>query len=214
MQTTTPQNKDTRSALLESATRLFLAQGFEGVSIRQITLASGSNVASVNYHFSDKTGLYREVLARILDSITSEKLALLKKLDLQEPPASLEDIICTYIRSFFDAHLSTPDSDRVMQTIYREMGPDAVTGDLVATRLILPINLAFKNLILKVRPELDEKKASFCVSSITGQVLHFIRSRDILRGIHDPRQERTFIEDIIAHITQFSLQGLGSNQHV
>ena len=213
MQSPTPHIKDTRAALLESATRLFLAQGFEGVSIRQITLASGSNVASVNYHFSDKTGLYREVLTKILDNITSEKLALLEKLDRQQPSATLEAILDAYIRSFFDAHLASPDSDRVMQTIYREMGPDAVTGDLVATRLILPINQAFKELILKVRPEMGEKKASFCVSSITGQVLHFIRSRDILRVIHGPAQDRSFTTEIIEHIKQFSLQGLGSNQH-
>jgi AcrR family transcriptional regulator len=205
--------KDTRAALMESATKLFLANGFENVSIRQITMASGSNVASVNYHFSDKTGLYREVLANLLDSITREKLALLEKLEQQKPPARVEDVLKTYIRSFFDA-LSSPDSDRLMQTIYREMGPDAVTGDLVATRLILPINQAFKALLLKVCPELGEKKASFCVSSITGQVLHFIRSRDILRGIHSPTQNQTFIEDVIEHITQFSLQGLGSSQHV
>ncbi len=206
-------NKDTRAALLACAERLFLAHGFESVSIRQITRTSGANVASVNYHFSDKTGLYREVLVRILDGITIEKLSLLEKLDQQQPPATLEEILRAYIRSFFDSRLSSPDSDRLMQTIYREMGPDAVTGDLIASRLIVPINRAFKELILKASPGLGEKRASFCVSSITGQVLHFVRSRDILRGIHSPEQNQPFIEDIIEHITQFSLHGLGSNQH-
>jgi AcrR family transcriptional regulator len=214
MQTQQLNQKDTRAALLNSAEKLFLVHGFENVSIRQITRASCANVASVNYHFSDKTGLYREVLARILDSITREKLALLEQLDQQQPPADLEQILRAYIRSFFDSHLSSPDSDRLMQAIYREMGPDAVTGDLVATRLIVPINQAFKELILKASPGLGDKRASFCVSSITGQVLHFIRSRDILRNIHSPEQDQSFIEDVIEHITQFSLQGLGSNQHV
>ena len=101
MQKQTPINKDTKAALLESAARLFLAHGFESVSIRQITRASGSNVASVNYHFSDKTGLYREVLASLLDSITREKLALLGKLDTQQPPATLEEILnCIYPQLF------------------------------------------------------------------------------------------------------------------
>ena len=90
---------------------------------------------------------------------------------------------------------------------------EPVTGDLIASRLIVPINRAFKELILKASPGLGEKRASFCVSSITGQVLHFVRSRDILRGIHSPEQNQPFIEDIIEHITQFSLHGLGSNQH-
>ncbi len=93
------------------------------------------------------------------------------------------------------------------------MGPDAVTGDLVATRLIAPINQAFKELIMKNCPQLNEDSASFCVSSITGQILHFIRSRDILRSLRNREDNPTFIEDIINHITQFSLHGLGSTEN-
>jgi AcrR family transcriptional regulator len=209
-----PKHLDTRASLLECAEKLFLSHGFTGTSVRQITMASGTNVASVNYHFSDKTGLFREVLANRLDRITCEKLSILKALDEQQPEATLEEILRTYIRSFFDSHMSSPDSDHLMQTIYREMGPDAVTGDLVATRLIIPINQSFKKLILKACPGLDENSASFCVSSITGQILHFIRSRDILRGIQSQEQNQSFIEDVITHITQFSLRGLGSSYHV
>ena len=68
------QNKDTRALLLKHAEALFLAHGFEGVSIRQITEASDANVAAVNYHFNGKTNLYREVLAQRLEGITLEKL--------------------------------------------------------------------------------------------------------------------------------------------
>ena len=211
---TQTQQTDTRAAILACADKLFLSHGFTGVSVRQITLASGTNVASVNYHFGDKTGLFREVLAARLDRITDEKLSLLKDLDGKQPTAALKDILSAYTRSFFESQVCAPDSDRLMQIIYREMGPDAVTGDLVATRLIAPINQAFKNSIMKALPDLDEKHASFCVSSITGQILHFIRSREILRSLRSPEENRTFTEDVIHHITQFSLRGLGSTHYV
>lgn len=206
-------NFDTRAALLETAEELFLSQGFETVSIRQLTKASGTNVAAVNYHFKGKTNLYREVLAQRLDMITHDKMTLLEQLDRKHPGATLEDIITVYIRSFFEAHLSFPNSDRLMQIIYREMGPDAVASDLVAQRLVSPINQAFKKSILKACPELDEQHVSFCVSSITGQVLHFIRGRDILRGLRSEKQSHTFFEDVIKHIVQFSLRGLGSSHY-
>jgi len=208
------QITDTRSALLKSAEDLFLTHGFAGVSVRQITMACGANVAAVNYHFNGKTNLFREVLAARLDEITHGKLALLEQLDKQRPAATLEEILKAYIRSFFDYHLSSPDSDRLMQVIYREMGPDAVASDLVGNLLVVPINHAFKKSILEAAPELDEHHVSFCVSSITGQVLHFIRGRDILRRMRSPERNRTFIEDVINHITQFSLHGLGSNNYV
>jgi AcrR family transcriptional regulator len=205
--------KDTRTALLESAGALFLAYGFEGVSIRQITEAAGSNVAAINYHFNGKTNLFREVLTQRLDEITHEKLAILQELDKQQPAAGLKQILEAYIRSFFGS-LASPDNDRLMQIIYREMGPDAVASDLVATRLIVPINQAVQKSILKTCPDLDKDHVSHCVSSITGQVLHFIRARDILKKIRNSDQNHAFIENTVHHITHFSLRGIGSNHHV
>lgn len=213
METHSDQPKDTRAALLECAEKLFLAHGFEGVSIRQITDAAAANVAAVNYHFNGKMNLYREVLAQRLDEITRDKLALLKVLDEQQPAADLEQILHTFVRSYFDLLLASPDSDRLLQIIYREMGPDAIASDLVATRLVMPIHQAFQETILKACPDLDKDHASYCISSIMGQVLHFIRGRKVLRGIRSPDQNQTFIEDAVHHITQFSLRGIGSNHH-
>ena len=207
------QNKDTRALLLKHAEALFLAHGFEGVSIRQITEASDANVAAVNYHFNGKTNLYREVLAQRLEGITLEKLTLLKKLDEQRPTATIEQILHSYIYSYFDAHFSSPDSDRLLQIIYREMAPDAVAGDLVAERLVIPIQLAFQKIIMKTCPELNGDHISRCISSITGQVLHFIRAREVLKGIRSEEQNQTFIEDTVQHITQFSLSGIRSQNH-
>lgn len=214
MKKNTENINDTRSALLKAAEDLFFTHGFDGVSVRQITRTSGANVASVNYHFKDKTGLFIEVLASRIEQITQEKLALLDALDKQEPTVTLEEILNAYIGSFFAAHKETPYNDRLTQIIYREMGPDAVTGGLVAERLAIPINRALKKSILKTSPELDEEHVSYCVSSITGQVIHFIRSREVLRKIHGSKDNEAFIEEVIDHITQFSLRGLGSKQHV
>jgi len=207
------QNKDTRALLLKHAEALFLAHGFEGVSIRQITEASDANVAAVNYHFNGKTNLYREVLAQRLEGITLEKLTLLKNLDEQRPAATIEQILHSYIYSYFDAHFSSPDSDRLLQIIYREMAPDAVASDLVAERLVIPIQQAFQKIIMKACPELNGDHVSRCISSITGQVLHFIRAREVLKGIRSEEQNQTFIEDTVQHITQFSLRGIRSQNH-
>jgi len=47
--------------VLTAATRLFAANGFERVTVREICRAADANVAAVNYHFGDKEGLYHEV---------------------------------------------------------------------------------------------------------------------------------------------------------
>lgn len=55
-----------REALLDTARRLFLAQGFESVTIRQLAAAAGSSPATIHYHFGDKLGLYRAMLERAI----------------------------------------------------------------------------------------------------------------------------------------------------
>ena len=63
------RDRETRDRLLKSAAQLFADRGFKKVTVRDICRAARANVASVNYHFSDKTGLYREVLQLAIDTM-------------------------------------------------------------------------------------------------------------------------------------------------
>ncbi|SHJ96654.1 transcriptional regulator, TetR family [Desulfatibacillum alkenivorans DSM 16219] len=52
----------TRISLLEAATELFAAHGFEGASVKQITERAGASVGSFYHHFNDKADLFTQVL--------------------------------------------------------------------------------------------------------------------------------------------------------
>ena len=58
----TDQSSDTKKKIMEVARILFANQGFEGTSVREIAKAADVNVASVNYHFSNKENLFNEIL--------------------------------------------------------------------------------------------------------------------------------------------------------
>lgn len=58
----------TRERLLQSALRLFAAQGYAQTSTREIAEAAQVNVAAISYHFGDKAGLYRAVFFEPLDT--------------------------------------------------------------------------------------------------------------------------------------------------
>lgn len=77
----------TRQDLLEAATAVFAARGFEGGSVRDISRAAKANVAAVSYHFGGKDGLYRAVLERSaaafeIPSFDSETLAALDRAEM------------------------------------------------------------------------------------------------------------------------------------
>jgi AcrR family transcriptional regulator len=56
---------DVPDALIRAAERLFAERGSEGVSLREINAEAGaSNASAVQYHFGDRRGLVRAVLAK------------------------------------------------------------------------------------------------------------------------------------------------------
>ena len=50
----------TRERILEVATRMFAAEGFEATSLRQIASAAEIDLATLKYHVGDKSALYLE----------------------------------------------------------------------------------------------------------------------------------------------------------
>jgi AcrR family transcriptional regulator len=67
---------ETKEKILNAALELFAEKGPEGTSIRDLAKAADVNLASVNYHFSTKMNLYREVLMRGHASVSNEAQGL------------------------------------------------------------------------------------------------------------------------------------------
>ncbi len=53
----------TRSLIIDAARTLFARRGLEGATVREVAEAAGVNNAMIYYHFTDKVGMYRAVLA-------------------------------------------------------------------------------------------------------------------------------------------------------
>lgn len=68
----------TRDRLLAAAAGLFAAHGVEGVSLREIGRAAGArNASALQYHFGDRAGLVRAVLAPHHRDVEAARHALL-----------------------------------------------------------------------------------------------------------------------------------------
>lgn len=68
---------DTKTRILDAAEELFVEVGYDGMSLRQITSAAEVNLAAVNYHFGGKDPLTHAMLARRLDRLNVERIAML-----------------------------------------------------------------------------------------------------------------------------------------
>jgi len=202
--------KDTKALLLNIAEDMFLAKGYEHVRVRDITDTARVNVAAINYHFHSKDNLYRAVLRRLFRNIARRRIERIDQVVAYQPEApDLKSIIEAYVRSFFDDVSVSADHKRHLALVYREMSPDAIAPDLVATEMATPINQRLRQAILQACPLINEEHATLCASSITGQVLHFIFMRDIFQSMIDPSaSDADLVRFIVHHITEFSLRGI------
>jgi AcrR family transcriptional regulator len=92
----------TKVRILDAAEELFAARGYHGVSIRDITLAAGVEVALANYHFGPKEDLFKCVVMRRLQQHCEGQLAELDRAQAAAGGiASVEDIVRAFCRFTF-----------------------------------------------------------------------------------------------------------------
>jgi AcrR family transcriptional regulator len=68
---TSPEIVEMPERILEEATRLFVASGYAGISMREIAEAVGVSKAGLYYHFRDKEALFMAILNANLDHLGS-----------------------------------------------------------------------------------------------------------------------------------------------
>lgn len=211
-ETSVNTNASTRQKLLEAAERLFLESGYEGVSVRDLTEAAGVNVAAINYHFSGKKNLYREVFGKMLARVTARRLNHLGELLKEGETPNLKIFIRTYVSSVLGDLFASRDAERRLHLISAEMAEDAVAQDVLIREMAVPLSRMLHHAIKRSRPELPDQKIVLCIGSLVGQMFHFIQAKSLISRLMERDYDRDFIEEIIDHITEFTLKGIGDKR--
>lgn len=127
---------EARAALVRAAGELFAERGIEVVSLREITRAAGQrNTTALQYHFTDRDGLLRAVLAPHLDDVGQRREALLDQYELSGS-RDLRELAGTLVLPLI-AKLSDPDGGRAYLQIAGELlgrPTHALTEDSPAMR--------------------------------------------------------------------------------
>jgi TetR/AcrR family transcriptional regulator len=99
-------DKDTPIKLIDAATPLFARKGFAAVSVRELAVAAGVNIAAVSYYFRGKEGLYQAVLEEQFTPIAvihNQRPYLIRFLhsELTNPTPCFETVVKKYISQIF-----------------------------------------------------------------------------------------------------------------
>jgi AcrR family transcriptional regulator len=203
--------KQTRERLLEKAEMLFAQKGFHAIGVRDITSAAQCNMASVNYHFSNKMNLYLEVFRSRW--IPRERLmyeAFEASVDSINDPTR-EQIIQALAKAYLEGPLTDEEFRRHRQLIVRELNNPTEAFELVADQTLRPLFNKLYGLLKGVSQDhVNGENLSFDIMSIFGIILYFNYSRPMISRITGRPYDADFKARLIEHLARFSLYGMSS----
>ena len=81
------ENENSKQRILNAATKLFAAQGFEGTSIRQICKEADANICMISYFWGGKQELYNGIIEDLIEKQTEYAKTFI---DFDIEPSSLD----------------------------------------------------------------------------------------------------------------------------
>lgn len=189
---------------MAAAAEVFAKGGFEAGSVREISRMAEVNVASINYYFGSKEGLYREVLLTAHRCLMAEQ-ELPKESD--DPEQALRDWILFCMRFVLLKRSKHPVLGRLMAHEMHQ--PTAALGDLVE----MVIRPNFEKLYAIVDAvsggTLDKGRREMAAHQIVGMCVHFDHSRQVigLLGLEVPEHEAGLAR-LAESIGDMAIQGI------
>ncbi len=104
-----PRTRDadrSRSAILEAATRLFAAHGFEATTMQQISIAASMARGTPSYFFGSKENLFKAVLEQQNQFAMAVVPATLTQVT---PQTTSSELLGLFIDSYLDFHEAHPE---------------------------------------------------------------------------------------------------------
>jgi AcrR family transcriptional regulator len=206
---------DTRERILDAGERLFMAHGYEGTSMRQITGEAGVNLAAVNYHFGSKESLMQEVFRRRLDWLNEERMRALNALEAEAGGQAVKP--SAIVDAFFGTLLRMAgDENRGGMTFLRLLGrtltePSEFIRAFLAHEYQVVMD-RYKEALFKALPEVPKAEIVWRFHFMLGATSYAIAGTDALRLVTDWQIEDEDSTDrldrLVPRLMSFLLGGL------
>ena len=195
--------RDCREALLSVAGEIFAEHGYESATIKEITDRAGVNVASVNYYFRDKLGLYSEVLRRC---VCNGRIVMAPELDSLPP----EERFRAYIRNFMKYLLVAGRPGWSGRLMIRELAAPTPVLPQIIEEIVRPNLDLLRQLITEmVGHPMEDETLRLLTHGIHAQCVYWKTSRAIFPYIWPALEfDEAQVGRIADQIATFSIAGI------
>ncbi len=192
--------------ILRAALEIFAERGFKATTVRDICQRAEVNVASVNYYFSSKEALYRDVLVYSFKE-ADRRYPQVAFADETLPP---EDRLQLFIRTLLLRLMDDSQLGFHAQLMAREIADPTGALDYIVDTLMRPRFQQLAQIIpLLAGTSVDEADISRLVHGILGQCLVYRHSRPLIERLSPEIIASADAIDRTADVIyRFSLAGL------
>lgn len=195
--------EQTRARLLQVAGRLFGERGFAATPSKLVAEQAGADLASINYHFGNRQGLYQAVLAEAHRQLLDME-ELRQIVELPEPPATrLHRLIVALVSA-----PRNPDAGWCLPVLAAEfLSPSSQLGLLFQEEVQPKAQLLMRLLAEVSGLSIDDPALLRCAMSVVGPLVLLMLARNGLPG-PAAQVNRMPADEIVEHLFRFSLGGL------
>ena len=203
---------DTKTRILDAAESLFARDGFHFASLRAITTEADVNLAAVNYHFGSKEVLLEEVLTRRLvplNAIRMEKLeAVRQEAENAQRIPDPKDVLEAFIVPTVRFCCQDPGNENFSTLVARAIAEPDDTVRNVFILHIMPLFMAFFELLKMSRPDLDADTVFWRLHFALGSTTHMMRVLTKLELLPPGLNQDVDVDRLTAELIDFIAAGV------
>ncbi|MGA2113936.1 MAG: TetR family transcriptional regulator [Bryobacteraceae bacterium] len=160
---------DTKQKIMDTAVRVFAAQGYGGTSLRHIIAEAQVNLAAIHYHFGSKEELLDAVIGEKVRPVNEQRLELLARVEARAPgqPGAIEEILEAFLAP---AILMVSQNGEFPRMMGRLIGEGLMPE--VARRHFAEVGRRFFGLLRRELPGLSESEISWRIQITIGAMAH------------------------------------------
>jgi AcrR family transcriptional regulator len=201
----------TTTRILDVAEELFSEQGFDRVSIRDITRKAKVNLAAINYHFGTKEDLIAAVFERRVLPVNEARIAALGSIEARaKARPRIEDILEAFIRPTVQFSFGTPRGGKAFSKLFgRCLSEPSPEITALLKRQFEPLAERMDSALMKALPGLSRSEAFWCMKFTFGALHHWHLTKDaFLPGW----LEKSDVEKQIQKLISFAAAGFRASR--
>jgi AcrR family transcriptional regulator len=207
----TEKSANTKERILVASEGLVGRDGFDGVSLRDITALAGVNLAAVHYHFGSKDGLIDALITRYVRPINLERLRLLDDVEAEygERPVPVEVILEAFMRPLLD-RLGIPGISALL--FFKMVGRCMSERGYRLPDALMPvyeqIGVRYVQALRRSLPEISEDLLYWRMHFILGSVAHTLAHGEKVQMISKGRAADAEPARVMRRLIAFAAAGL------